>query len=122
MPNTLEDWKRVPTTSAVIFGVELPYRPPKNSLGAFLWRKRIWIESTMGLSVLEPWEKILVLVVFYLTLTLVITGLYKLVPQQTVQLQKRLLYYFLGEESLDETTSVTRVVAGWVGRNASREL
>ena len=59
MRNSLEDWKRVPTTASAVFGIELPYRPPKSALGAFLWRRRFWLETTSGLSLLEPWEKIL---------------------------------------------------------------
>ena len=59
MGNSLEDWKRVPTTAGALFGIDLPYRPPKNPVGAFLWRQRFWIETTSGLSLLEPWEKIL---------------------------------------------------------------
>jgi hypothetical protein len=36
-------------------------RPPKDasSFRVFLWRQRIWFESTFVLSMLEPWEKIL---------------------------------------------------------------
>lgn len=60
MTNSLESWKRVPTTSSVLFGIDLPYRPPKNSIGQFLWRRRMWLEVTTGLSLLEPWEKVLV--------------------------------------------------------------
>jgi hypothetical protein len=36
------------------------YRPPKSALGAFLWRRRMWFEATFALSMLEPWEKVLV--------------------------------------------------------------
>jgi Small subunit of serine palmitoyltransferase-like len=36
------------------------YRPPKSALGAFLWRRQIWFEATFALSMLEPWEKVLV--------------------------------------------------------------
>ena len=53
------DWKRTPTTMEAVFGVELPYRPPKHPLAAFLWRQRLLLETTFGLSVLEPWEKVL---------------------------------------------------------------
>ncbi|KAI8973140.1 hypothetical protein BD414DRAFT_499260 [Trametes punicea] len=60
MGNSLEDWKRVPTTADVLFGIHLPYRPPKNPVGAFFWRKRVWLETTSGLCLFEPWEKILI--------------------------------------------------------------
>lgn len=59
MGNTTDDWKRTPTAAAALFGIELPYRPPKQPLAAFLWRRRMWLETTIGLSLLEPWEKIM---------------------------------------------------------------
>ncbi|EJF61568.1 hypothetical protein DICSQDRAFT_105708 [Dichomitus squalens LYAD-421 SS1] len=120
MGNSLEDWKRTPTTTAVLFGIDLPYRPPKNAVGAFLWRQRLWIETTCGLSLLEPWEKILTLAILYLTLTVVFTGLYTFLPQELPLLYRRTLYYFLGnEESEAAALSVRRLVGGWVARNAS---
>ena len=60
MKKAYESWKRVPTTTSAIIGLDLPYRPPKSPLGAFLWRRRMWLETTIGLSLLEPWEKVLV--------------------------------------------------------------
>ena len=36
------------------------YRPPESVIGAFLWRKRLWFETTFGLSVMEESEKIIV--------------------------------------------------------------
>ncbi|KAI0655011.1 hypothetical protein C8Q70DRAFT_924588 [Cubamyces menziesii] len=120
MGNSLEDWKRVPTTADAVFGIHLPYRPPKNPIGAFFWRRRVWLETTFGLCLFEPWEKILILTIFYLLLTLVFTGLYKFVPQQLPLLYKRLLYYFFGNEETDVTAmSVRHLVAGLVKLNAS---
>ena len=40
--------------------IQYTYRPPKSALGAFLWRRQIWFEATFALSMLEPWEKLLV--------------------------------------------------------------
>lgn len=34
-------------------------RPTSSNLAQFFWRKRMWFESTFVLSMLEPWEKIL---------------------------------------------------------------
>lgn len=39
---------------------DLQNRPPKGAVARWLWKKRIWVESTFALSMLEPWEKILV--------------------------------------------------------------
>ncbi|KAI0367258.1 hypothetical protein BV20DRAFT_950525 [Pilatotrama ljubarskyi] len=119
MRNSLEDWTRVPTTASALFGIDLPYRPPKNRVGAYLWRWRLWIETTIGLSLLEPWEKILVLTIIYLLLTLVLTGLYKL-PQQATLVHRRLLYYFFGNEDVDIATNTVRhLVADWSKLNVS---
>lgn len=57
LPNNFEDWKRIPTTAAVLFGMELPYNPPKSPVGAFIWWRRMLVETTIGLSALEPWER-----------------------------------------------------------------
>ena len=32
---------------------------PSSALGQFFWRRRMWFEATFVLSMLEPWEKIL---------------------------------------------------------------
>ncbi|KAI1792222.1 hypothetical protein LXA43DRAFT_349852 [Ganoderma leucocontextum] len=55
------EWKREPTTTEVLFRLQLPYRPPRSLIGKFLWRWRIWVEVTFALSMLEPWEKFLVI-------------------------------------------------------------
>ena len=55
-----QEWKREPTTTQVLFGLQLPYRPPRSLLGKFFWRQRVWVEVTFALSMLEPWEKFLV--------------------------------------------------------------
>ena len=54
------EWKREPTTAQVLFGLQLPYRPPRSPLAHFVWRRRVWVEVTFALSMLEPWEKFLV--------------------------------------------------------------
>ena len=51
-------WKSTPTLFEVVFGFALPYSPPKSAVGKFLWRKRMWLETTFALSMLQPWEKL----------------------------------------------------------------
>lgn len=117
MPSSLESWRRIPTARDALFGPELPYLPPKNPTVAFLWRRRIWLETTFGLSVLEPWEKLFLcayfmlhlitnlttllspVAVFYILLILVLTGILKYFPLQLVHFQNRMVYYFVGEQS-----------------------
>jgi hypothetical protein len=36
------------------------YPKPSSALGQFLWRKKMWIEATFALSMLERWEKVLI--------------------------------------------------------------
>ena len=91
--------------------------PPKgtSSLRMFLWRQRIWFESTFVLSMLEPWEKVLLcefqrpefrktsvtftsvsmLALFFF---LVITGLFKYLPHHLNVMHRRAVYYFFGQE------------------------
>lgn len=54
------EWIREPTTLQVIFHPALPYQPPRSAAGVFLWRRRVWFETTFALSMLEPWEKVLI--------------------------------------------------------------
>lgn len=39
---------------------DIPNRAPSGWLEQWIWRKRLWFESTFILIVLEPWEKLLV--------------------------------------------------------------
>ncbi|KAG8915796.1 hypothetical protein FRC00_013565 [Tulasnella sp. 408] len=39
---------------------DIPNRAPAGRLEQWIWRKRLWVESTFILIVLEPWEKLLV--------------------------------------------------------------
>jgi hypothetical protein len=40
--------------------LSLVYRPPRSTLRQFLWRWRMFFESTFALSMFEGWEKILI--------------------------------------------------------------
>lgn len=53
-------WKRTPTTAEALFGVMLPYQPPRNPVAAFFWRKRVIVETSTGTVGLDVWEKVLV--------------------------------------------------------------
>lgn len=39
---------------------QLSNRAPKGPLKRWLWEKAQWVEATFALSVIEPWEKLLV--------------------------------------------------------------
>ncbi|TFK70003.1 hypothetical protein BDN72DRAFT_819418 [Pluteus cervinus] len=76
-------------------------RQPQSKLGKFFWRKRMWFEANLSLSMLEPWEKITVACFLTVLLTLLLTGLFKYLPQHLHVMQRRAVYYLSGEE--DET-------------------
>ncbi|KAI0339251.1 hypothetical protein BDW22DRAFT_1295767, partial [Trametopsis cervina] len=88
-----EEFKRVPTTREVLFGIDLPYRPPKNPIAAFIWRRRIWVEMMLGLSLLEPWEKVTILTFIYTLLAVTAFGLWKLMPAHISLVEERMFYY-----------------------------
>jgi len=96
---SLPAWKRVPTTMDVLFSLALPYRPPESSLGAYIWRKRLWFETTFALSMLQPWEKLVLVIVVNTLLVLLVTGLYFYLPTHLTFLVGRAKYYLLGQDN-----------------------
>jgi len=64
-----------------------------------MWRCKMWVWTTFAFSMLEPWEIILLLTIFSVFFLLVITGLFKYLPQQLVFLQLRSAYYLWGQEA-----------------------
>ena len=56
---SVAEWTRQPSSFEAVFGLELPYKPPKNPIAAYIWRWRLWGEVTFALSMLQPWEKLL---------------------------------------------------------------
>ncbi|KAI0917478.1 hypothetical protein AcW1_007331 [Taiwanofungus camphoratus] len=111
-------WKRTPTTAEALFGVMLPYQPPRNPVAAFFWRKRVIVETSTGTVGLDVWEKVLVVSVFFLMLTYVCTGIIKYLPQYLMLLQRQVLYHLCdnGRESIGP------VIQEWAAQNASRDL
>ncbi|KAI0073843.1 hypothetical protein K474DRAFT_1602622 [Panus rudis PR-1116 ss-1] len=95
------EWKREPSTAEVVFGLELPYRPPKSFIGAYIWRWRMWFECTFALTMLEPWEKVFVIMILNATMLLLVTGIYFYLPPHLTFLRSRALYYLLGQDTYD---------------------
>ncbi|KAJ1309949.1 hypothetical protein OPQ81_006708 [Rhizoctonia solani] len=52
----------------------------RSPLRKFLWRKRVWFESTFGLSVMEPWERNMVLTFFFIAWALLTVACYRTLP------------------------------------------
>ncbi|KAG7446525.1 uncharacterized protein BT62DRAFT_1076079 [Guyanagaster necrorhizus] len=73
-------------------------RPPKSKVSFFFWRWRIWFEATFALTVMEPWEKIVFLVVTFLSVAFFLTAVFKYLPRQIEQTERRSVYYLWGQE------------------------
>ncbi|KAI8973138.1 hypothetical protein BD414DRAFT_499252 [Trametes punicea] len=116
------EWKREPTLSSVLFGLHMPYRKPQSPIAQFFWRRRVWIEVTFALSMLEPWEKLVVVFVIYAALLLLAVGCVLYLPQHLSFLHARAAYYFFGsaDPSAAASDSLDRLkhAASW-GLNAS---
>ncbi|KAF8347443.1 hypothetical protein F5887DRAFT_955883 [Amanita rubescens] len=75
--------------------------PPKSKLGYFLWRRRMWFESTFALTVMEPWEKVVMLTIFAILFVLIMTGFVKYLPHNLALMHQRAIYYLWGHEGSD---------------------
>ncbi|KAH7919519.1 hypothetical protein BV22DRAFT_1022861 [Leucogyrophana mollusca] len=82
----------------------------------YLWRQRVKFESTLALTMLEPWEKLLCLIIISTLTMLVVTGLYSYLPQHLVDMQHRATYYLWGQEG-DE-----HFLRQWVESPSLKEL
>ncbi|KAJ8590724.1 hypothetical protein M405DRAFT_789951 [Rhizopogon salebrosus TDB-379] len=80
----------------------------------YLWKQRVKFESTLALSMLEPWEKLLCLIIFSLLTLLVMIGLFQYLPQHVVVMQRRAMYYLWGQEG--------DVLRSWVEAPGLKEL
>lgn len=101
---------------------DIAHRAPVGRLEQWIWRKRLWFESTFILIVLEPWEKLLVCeysftlivscedssigglppfslgTVFALLAVFFAWSVYYYLPAQLQFIYTRTKYYVLGEE------------------------
>ncbi|XP_006457474.1 hypothetical protein AGABI2DRAFT_56735, partial [Agaricus bisporus var. bisporus H97] len=66
-----------------------------------VWRLQLWFECTFGLTVMEPWERMVVLTFFAVVFLLVFTGLVRYFPEKLVGLQRRTVYYLWGHATDD---------------------
>ncbi|KAK0195151.1 hypothetical protein F5146DRAFT_1024391 [Armillaria mellea] len=91
-------------------------RPPKSKVALFFWRWRMWFESTFVLSMLEPWEKIMLLTIWFICSSFVLSALFRYIRQDIGRVQQRVVYYLLGQEG-DRTTIWYRFNKGTIGGN-----
>ncbi|KAG9079970.1 hypothetical protein FRC06_007233 [Ceratobasidium sp. 370] len=72
----------------------------KSPVRKFLWRKRVWFESTFALSVMEPWERMLVLTFFFITWALTAVAAYRTLPGTLHFWNRRMSFYLHGNETM----------------------
>lgn len=102
-----------------------PFKPPPlardttgfrcNSLRAYAWKQWTMFEATFAICGLEPWEKLVFVIVMSLLTFLFFTGLSRVIPSQLISLLPRTAYYLWGDE---------RVLNHWMDHAAAsvREL
>ncbi|KAG2004705.1 hypothetical protein CC2G_003232 [Coprinopsis cinerea AmutBmut pab1-1] len=73
-------------------------RKPSSKIGIFFWRWRMWIEATFVLSMLEPWEKILLWTIYLVTWAFFLSAVQKYLPHHITVMQRRAVYYLWGQE------------------------
>ncbi|KAJ3754586.1 hypothetical protein FB446DRAFT_745462 [Lentinula raphanica] len=90
------------------------FRPPKSQskVAYLIWRVHMWIEGTFSLAMLEPWEKLLLLIIFLTTFILLTTGIVRYLPHHISVMKGRAMYYLWGSESQESP------VLQWLGKNA----
>ncbi|KAH7340697.1 hypothetical protein B0J17DRAFT_652436 [Rhizoctonia solani] len=71
-------------------------RTPSSAVKRFLWRRQIWFESTFALSMLEPWEKMLIMGVLLFLWSLFLTGAVRYLPNHILRVSTRASYYLTG--------------------------
>ncbi|KAI0635404.1 hypothetical protein C8Q77DRAFT_1054589 [Trametes polyzona] len=113
------EWKREASIPQILFGLYLPYRKPESPVARFLWRRRVWVEVTFALSMLEPWERFLVMFVMYATILLLAAASVLYLPQYLSFLYSRASYYLFGSDAVAiDSLGRLKDAASW-GLNAS---
>ncbi|KAH6904216.1 hypothetical protein BKA70DRAFT_540820 [Coprinopsis sp. MPI-PUGE-AT-0042] len=74
-------------------------RKPSSKAGQFFWRWRMWVESTFVLSMLEPWEKLMLVALFVVGFVFVMSAITKYLPQHVNIIGRRAMYYIYGQEN-----------------------
>ncbi|KAF9234121.1 hypothetical protein BU15DRAFT_52984 [Melanogaster broomeanus] len=67
----------------------------------YISRQRTKFEATLAFSMLEPWEKVLCMIIFTFFTLLVVSGLYRFLPQHLFIMQQRATYYIWGQSADD---------------------
>ncbi|OCF36823.1 hypothetical protein I316_01419 [Kwoniella heveanensis BCC8398] len=81
----------------------MPHYPPRPPPGIrrYIWDKRVLIESTFALSMMQPWEKLLIVGTLLITCLLFWVSVYTYYPSHLAYLSRRFAYYVYGDETAD---------------------
>ncbi|KZV94086.1 hypothetical protein EXIGLDRAFT_835286 [Exidia glandulosa HHB12029] len=91
----------VHTTRPWLRSLDLTYAPPQTSVKRFFWRQRMRFETAFAISMLEPWEKILVLLLLLALSQIFLVGTFKYLPHHLEFLRQRAMFYLEGIGSDD---------------------
>ncbi|THH07002.1 hypothetical protein EW145_g3689 [Phellinidium pouzarii] len=88
------------------------YQQPDGPLAAYIWRLYMCFSTSLALSVMEPWERVLVMSFLGMVLSLIAIGLVRYFPQFILAFLARARYYLFGEDAAG------RDVVAWDAPNA----
>ncbi|EIW60067.1 uncharacterized protein TRAVEDRAFT_119988 [Trametes versicolor FP-101664 SS1] len=103
------EWKREATIPQILFGLRCPYGKPSSPVARFFWRRRIWIEATFALSMMEPWERFIVMYVVYAILLALAFAAFFYLPHHLSFLHGRAAYYLYGSDAAGAADSLIRL-------------
>ncbi|KAF8121777.1 hypothetical protein EV363DRAFT_871857 [Boletus edulis] len=64
---------------------------------SYVWRQRTKFEATLAFSIMEPWERILSMIIYTFFAILLVSGLYHYLPHHVSIMCQRAIYYLWGE-------------------------
>ncbi|PAV17159.1 hypothetical protein PNOK_0722300 [Pyrrhoderma noxium] len=98
------------------------YVQPDGFFASSLWRLWIKTKTTFALSMMEPWE-ILLIFVITITMTMFVTvGLFRYFPHSIVSATRRANYYFSGADSFASAAVESFKSDDWMTNGRSTEL
>ncbi|WVQ67625.1 uncharacterized protein L199_005828 [Kwoniella botswanensis] len=100
----------------------MPHYPPRPPPGIrrLIWNQRIWIESTFATSMMQPWEKALILTVLSFVTLLIWFSLYTYFPSHVAYLSRRWSYYVYGDETVEVLAPIKAYILAQIGRVLGR--
>ncbi|KZV76879.1 hypothetical protein PENSPDRAFT_679894 [Peniophora sp. CONT] len=94
-----EQAPRQPGWGTTFSGEMAPYSVPRGYIAGFLFRWRLWFECTFAFTMLEPWEKGLLIIIAAIVFTLLAKGIFQYLPMHLVFLYQRAKYYLHGSQT-----------------------